>query len=305
MLASVERNPTMASGGTDVAQNDSVHALRAGGDREVARMAAFTLQQSAARLGLLSSASTSTEVRAHLSWLSAALVQDVLLLEKTIGNGSSTAHPAPVGTQGCPHGQLVPLVAADPRSACSEVFRRDGDYWAIGHRDAVVRLKDRKGIQYLWCLVSHPGVEFLALDLATRCRNGGALVQAAAAGHDRGLVVLDAASKAAYKRRVTALRGTLEEAEALNDRGTAERARAEIQFIEDELTAAIGLGGRDRTSGSNVERARSTVTKGIKSAIAKISAAHATLGRHFDRTVHTGVFCSYAPAEEERLSWQL
>ena len=57
--------------------------------------------------------------------------------------------------------------------------------------------------------------------------------------------------------------GDLREAEALNDLGQAERARAAIRFIEDQLAAAIGLGAKDRHSHSNAVRARSTVTKGI------------------------------------------
>jgi tetratricopeptide (TPR) repeat protein len=185
------------------------------------------------------------------------------------------------------------------------VFQREGEYWTLGEPHHIVRLKDSRGLQYLWYLVAHPGQEFLALDLVVRTRKEADASFTATPVRDAALTILDASSKVAYRQRLAELRSSVEEAEAADDRGMAERARAEIEFIEDELAAAIGLGGRDRTSGSSAERARSTVSKGIKRAVARISAVHPTLGRHLDRTVRTGVFCAYLPAENERLSWQL
>jgi len=182
------------------------------------------------------------------------------------------------------------------------VFRRDGDYWTIAYDDGVIRLRDSKGLQYLAHLLRHPGEEFLALDLVKDVSREGLDVRPSSNFGNAG-PLLDEAAKAAYKDRLHELRDQLAEAEANHDRGRAERACAEIEAIGEQLAAAVGLGGRDRPGNSNLERARSTVTKGIKTAIAKIRAVHPSAGRHLGRTVRTGYFCVYAPDPEERTTW--
>ena len=58
------------------------------------------------------------------------------------------------------------------------------------------------------------------------------------------------------------------------------RARSEIDAIAEQLAAAVGIGGKDRRSSSEAERARSTVTKRIKEAINKIGEVTPLLGCH-------------------------
>ena len=57
---------------------------------------------------------------------------------------------------------------------------------------------------------------------------------------------------------------------------------------------------RDR----QVERARVTVTKGIKSALERIAAAHPSLGTHLAATVRRGYACAYTPDPRQPLSWE-
>jgi biopolymer transport protein ExbB/TolQ len=59
-------------------------------------------------------------------------------------------------------------------------------------------------------------------------------------------------------------------AEANHDAGTIEAARHELEFIEEELRAAVGLGGRLRRSGSDAERVRVSVTTRIRKAIERL-----------------------------------
>ena len=111
--------------------------------------------------------------------------------------------------------------------------------------------------------------------------------------------VLDAQSTAAYQVRLNELREELEEAEGFNDAGRTERARTEIEFLADELTA----GGRGKRAASHAERARLTVTKGIKAALDKLEAAHPALARHLRATVKRGYFCSYTPDPRHPIVW--
>src|SRR5712672_2242425 len=45
------------------------------------------------------------------------------------------------------------------------IFRKEGEYWAIGYRRKSSRLKDTKGLGYLAHLLRHPAIEFHVLDL--------------------------------------------------------------------------------------------------------------------------------------------
>jgi hypothetical protein len=47
--------------------------------------------------------------------------------------------------------------------------------------------------------------------------------------------------------------------------------------------------------GDPVEKARTAVTRRIRSAVKKIGEAHPELGRHFEVSVRTGTFCAYTP----------
>ena len=81
-----------------------------------------------------------------------------------------------------------------------------------------------------------------------------------------------------YKRRFDELRNDLEEAERFNDTSRAERDREEMDALAEQLAAAVGLGGRNRRIGSGAERARSAVTKRIKSSIKRIGETIPSLG---------------------------
>ena len=87
----------------------------------------------------------------------------------------------------------------------------------------------------------------------------------------------------------------LAEATSWADPVRAARARQEMQFLADELAAAVGLGGRDRKTGSAAERARVNITRAIRAALSRIRAHSPALADHLDATIHTGTFCSYAP----------
>src|SRR5690606_9095235 len=100
-----------------------------------------------------------------------------------------------------------------------------------------------------------------------------------------------------------ALQAELEEARAAHDPARAERAEAELDALVAQLSAAFGLGGRQRRMGASAERARSTVAWRLRAAIRRIGEAHPELGRHLANAVRTGTFCAYRP--ETPVAWQL
>jgi hypothetical protein len=114
--------------------------------------------------------------------------------------------------------------------------------------------------------------------------------------------ILDATARAAYRRRIGDLQQEIEEATDWGDMERAARAKHELQFLTEQLAAAVGLHGRDRVGTSTPERARTSVTKAIHRAIAKIGESDPSLLRHLENAVRTGAFCSYRP-EDTRVTW--
>jgi tetratricopeptide (TPR) repeat protein len=203
----------------------------------------------------------------------------------------------------------LPGAKAAEGTAPWPVFRREGEYWSIAFAGEAFRLKDVKGLHYLAQLLRHPGREFHVLDLAAAGQAGGArpspareddLHQARLSGTGP---VLDEQAKAAYRARLRDLEEELAEATAWADPVRAAKARQERQFLADELAAAVGLGGRDRADGSPAERARVSITKAVKIALARIRAHSPDLAGHLDATIHTGTFCCYTPDPRAPITW--
>ena len=111
--------------------------------------------------------------------------------------------------------------------------------------------------------------------------------------------------RAQLKSRLNDLRQELNEAERFNDFQRKTQAQNELQAIAEYLTSAVGVGGRDRKTLSDAERARSAVTKCIKKAIQKIGDANPSLGSHLAARIRTGYFCSYNPHSDRPVVWEL
>jgi tetratricopeptide (TPR) repeat protein len=197
-------------------------------------------------------------------------------------------------------------------SGPTATLRLEGEIWTVTGAETV-RLKDRKGLQYLATLLERPDVEVHAIDLVNGPVDAQARGRAAAApngelaasdGGDAG-ALLDPEAKAAYRERVVELREDLEEAERFHDVERASRLREELDFIGAELARAVGLGGRDRRASSAAERARVNVTRAIRGAVKAIAEHDGRLGHHLERSVRTGVFCAYQPGPDGPDAWRV
>jgi predicted ATPase len=180
-------------------------------------------------------------------------------------------------------------VRADPASA---VFRRAGDLWEIGFSGATVHIAHTKGMEDLAVLLAQPGREIHCVELA------GATVDQADTGE-----VIDATARRQYENRIRELQAEIDEAEANNDHARVEAAQTEFNAIVEHLTAALGLSGKARRSGGSAERARSTVTHRMRTAVRRIADANPQAGRHLEHSLTTGVYCRYQP--EQPVTWLL
>ena len=216
---------------------------------------------------------------------------------------------------GSPPGQAPSQSILPSSPSASPLFRPEGEYWTLAFAGQVCRVKGTRGMQYLAQLLRAPYQEFFAVALAAGNPAGS---QPAADGVGQGLAtdlsvqaglsdageVLDTQAQAAYKQRIAELRADLEEAQAFNDPGQAEKLQAELEFLTQELTQAVGLGGRSRKAASSTERARVNVTRAIRAAITRITASHPPLGQYLAQTIKTGTACSYTPDSSQELPWQ-
>lgn len=202
---------------------------------------------------------------------------------------------------------------ADRLAAPANLFRREGEYWSVSFEGDAFRLKDSKGLRYLAKLLARPGTEMFALDLVMADSGRAAPRPGARERAEAGLdltgpgdagVMLDAKAKAQYKERLEELREDLEEAESFNDPERAARAREEMDFLARELSAAVGLGGRDRKAASDSERARVNATRALRAAVERIAEHSPALGKHFEATLKTGTFCAYTPDPRMPASWR-
>jgi hypothetical protein len=189
-------------------------------------------------------------------------------------------------------------------------FLHQNDYWTIRYHGRSAVLKSTRGLHCLAVLLRDPGREFHVRELLARPMDAS-IPAAAFSMHGRvtgrlypGVPVLDARAKAEYKCRLNELQQDLNEAERFNDPLRRTEAQNEIQMITDRLASAVGLGGRDRKTSSDAERARSAVTKCIKKAIQKIGDAIPSLGYHLAARIKTGYFCSYNPHPDRPVAWR-
>ncbi len=196
-----------------------------------------------------------------------------------------------------------------PSAANAAVFRCEGEYWTIGYRGELMRLRSTSGLHYLAELLRNGGREFHALDLAVAGRGPAPPGEAPASTHGGGerdgnaVELLDVQARAEYKRRLADLRDQLDEAQRFNDLERAARLQAEIDFIARELARALGLRGRVRPGASQAERARLNVTRAIKSALRRIARTHRDLGLYLNTTIKTGLYCSYTPDPRLEVQW--
>jgi hypothetical protein len=177
-------------------------------------------------------------------------------------------------------GQRAPAPAPTPAPALSLVH--EGATWHVTLGAASCRVKHARGVELLARLVADPTREVHVLELV-----GGDATDGGDAGE-----LLDREAVVAYRARVLELREIIEDE---TDARKRDRARAELEELEDQLSAAVGLGGRRRRASNAAERARVNVQRRLTDAVKRIADAAPEIGSHLDAALRTGTYCSYDP----------
>jgi hypothetical protein len=161
-----------------------------------------------------------------------------------------------------------------------------------------VVVRDLKGYRYIERLLAEPGREFHAADLARL--DAGADPRIAVG---TGLPVLDRTAKEAYRRRLADIDEDIADAQENNDLARIELAERDRDYLIAELRRATGLGGRDRTVSDDAERARVSVTRSIRYALARLAESSPDVAEHLQQHVCTGTFCHYERDPLRPVDW--
>lgn len=225
----------------------------------------------------------------HSRELAASTLPPDCLLCLAVGTPPTTARP---------HEQVV-----------DNVFLHDGNIWTLTYRGITRHLKHSKGLSYIARLLGHPGMEFHALDLQQErpsqdgplephrllevMRGDSDFAKLGLDGAKPDEPLLDTQARAEYRERLASLKHERGQINASESGARAAELDYEIQYLEQELKSATGLGGRARGFPTNAERARKAVSDNVKRALRNIGDAHAQLHEHLRTSIRTGSYCVY------------
>jgi len=170
------------------------------------------------------------------------------------------------------------------------VFLREGQKWKIVFGGDRAFADHYKGMTHIAFLLGSPGKDFTPIEVQAGSLGPKGL--ATALGGDK---VLDEEAMDDIRKEVEYLQAEIAKAEDIKDIGRAEKLQTDMQKILSEAGAATGLGGKARTLGDQMEKARKAVSMAIGRAIKGIERVHAPLAQHFDQFLTTGNPMSYKP----------
>ena len=191
-------------------------------------------------------------------------------------------------------------------------FTCEGDTRTVSFGGVTVLIRDLKGLRYVARLLADPTREFHVLDLVAI--EQGVLPSNHIVGYEdglrsdaaeAGLPIIDDRARDAYRRRLAEVDDDIEHATLMNDPARVELAERDREYLIAELSQAVGLGGRSRSSGGTAERARTAVTRSIRYALGRLGEHHPALAAHLEQSVHTGIYCVYTPDPIAPLVWEL
>ncbi len=181
--------------------------------------------------------------------------------------------------------------AADAEPGVTGIMERADRVWEITFGEERGSVPHVKGLADIAQLVRNRGHEVSALHLV-----GGVATSTASTDS-----IVDTKALAAYRDRLDDLSAEIETAEDHADLGQVEKLTQERDFVLAEIRSATGLGGRLRTGANDpAERARKAVSARIRDAIRRLEDVTPSFAAHLDRSIQTGLNCSYDPQGEDR-----
>ncbi|MEX2556950.1 MAG: hypothetical protein WEB06_15165, partial [Actinomycetota bacterium] len=178
----------------------------------------------------------------------------------------------------------------------AELTRNQG-FWTISWRGEQATLPALKGMSDIATLIRQRGTDVSALQLAS------GVPDTATPMTD---TIIDVQALTAYRSHLLDLDTEIDQAAEDSDRGRVEHLSNEREQILAEIRVSTGLGGQPRAGANDpAERARKSVSARIRDAIRRVEPLAPDLAAHLDRSIRTGLRCSYDPAPNDAVDWQI
>jgi len=193
------------------------------------------------------------------------------------------------------------LEAAFGRAASSSVepeniFRLEGEAWMLKYEGKTALALGTKGLSYIRQLLGAPHRRLHASQLHAAVAGAEHVPTLGSAGE-----VLDREALAEYRERLRELAEEAAEASRDDDLSRCEEIEKQRQALVLELSAATGLGGRQRKAADDVDRVRRSISTAITRDVERIGALHPALAKHLGSSIDKGEFFSYGP--ERDVTW--
>ncbi|MHC4277805.1 MAG: hypothetical protein ACYSTI_10865 [Planctomycetota bacterium] len=195
----------------------------------------------------------------------------------------------------------------------NNTFHKKGDFWDFAFEGESGHLKDILGWKYIDVLLhSGHGREFTVLELIgeveKRTASGTGIYSKMSKEElgKEGLSIsklddsgnkIDEDTKKECERRLKELEDKIEVARTCGKEEEAEKLDEEKKKVTSYLSSAVGLHGRIRKNDSEVEAARSAVTKNILRARNSVKEDYPAFYQHLKTSIDTGKTVSYTPKE--------
>jgi hypothetical protein len=198
-----------------------------------------------------------------------------------------------------------------PQSPTKNKFLRKGDVWTISHKDEVIQLQHIVGLEYVAKLLQRPGqsmsaILILASSSAKRPRlrpededrDSASMENTQRRGSNGKDVrdVVDPQTVRECENEARRLGTEIAEARRCGAQWVVENKTVELERITDYLKSNTGLRGRSRKFSDEQEKARVTVTNGIRRALTKIAESAPDTAKYLEMNLKTGTSMSYLDA---------
>ena len=131
----------------------------------------------------------------------------------------------------------------------SNYIQKKEDHWELCFNNQSILLKNSKGLNDIYVLMQEPYKDFYCLDLMQGNKHKQADIE-----------IIDEKARKAYFTRIKELQTEIEAAESNNQLEYISKLHKEYDQIMQYLSGSIGIGGKIRKVGSNIDKARSAVT---------------------------------------------
>ncbi len=176
-------------------------------------------------------------------------------------------------------------------------FQRVGRVWIVAFegRCCYVPHKEASGMAYLQHLLARPH-QPIPVEHLERMVDGEYPLDSVAFGDE----VIDREGLAVIWKRLQVLNAELDRAKDDHDEAAEDRARTEIDALNDEVRRIHGLNDRVREMGDEGERLRTKITNSIRRALGVLKGEHPPLTGHL-AALQYGRVMAYRPAVD--LDW--